>query len=1110
MRAAFKLLMIVCFISDSGYLVAQRPIDSRLIVAARTGDAAGVQSALAAGANASAADSAGASPLFWAAHAGSVSALQILLDAGAEPGREGVIWIDRKAGRFYGSPLAAAAGRGHLPVIRFLIERAEFDVNQPEWHPQTRSHSGWTPLQWAAVEGEADIVAYLLSRGASPSADATGGGPASVLAAAMGHMEVLRLLLCTTGIGTDRTAEIDRIAESLHRADHIGLSFALERGPGAACELLSDQRRLARLHAADSLFLPVSDIILSNGPGGLASMDDSTVARFREALPIYAAEWGEGHPLHVTFLSMWGSLARQRGEFGQAQEAFARVLRLRETQPKSDPGEVVQALVDLGYVLMRQGNYAAARPLYERAIDILNKTEGSSSATVAAQLNSLAATVEAHGDHEFAIPLFRRVLELVEALPNVRPRDLSTVVGNLGVSLRNGAHLEEAGRQFQRAILILESSANPDSSLLATHLSNLGGVYRAQNQLQEAQGLYQRALKILTQIGNEQERALVLGNLGVVLLQLGQDSAALPLFEEALVQTEDVVGMFHQSLVEPLFNLAGIHLRQHRAVAARTLIFRGSSILTGHTRDVLPLLAPAQQRLLVQQLQFTQSISLLLDLCGQDSASCAEAYAHLADHKGLLLHELRRQTLIARLGSDTAYAPEVSALQHLRSSIASLQDAGAMQASGRRAVVDSLTREKERLERRLAAVLPRSVLDDPWTAMGLSGLQAGLPGDAAFVDVYLHGRQGVGGDAIGWYSAVVITRNGAPRVVELAMVAVLDSLRARWQEEIVAGLDGAATAYNLIELAWAPIAEALPPGVRRLWVSPDYQLARVPWNYFAEQYAGTDSLFVAQVPSPRALARLLAPSPRVDGRDVLLVGDIDFGDPADGRRWPVLPESKNEIEQIAQLARAAHLTPAVLVQREPTPSAVAAALERSQFAHLATHGFFSRDGVATHAVRPQVEGDREATPASSRNALVESGVVLAGANAGAAGTLTAEELLGLDLSGSRLVVLSACDTGLGGEVTGQGVMGLRASIGAAGARTMLLSIWKVPDPSTAMLMTEFYRGIWEQGLDPSTALRSAQAVVRSDPRFTAPLFWAAWVLDGDAWQNPGPNTGVSP
>jgi CHAT domain-containing protein len=629
--------------------------------------------------------------------------------------------------------------------------------------------------------------------------------------------------------------------------------------------------------------------------------------------------------------------------------------------------------------------------------------------------------------------------------------------------------------------------------------------------LQEARGLYQRALKILTHIGNVQERAVVLNNLGVVLLQIGQDSAALPLFEEALMQTEDVLGLTHQSLVEPLFNLAGIHLRQHRAVAARPLIFRGSSILSQHTRDVLPLLAPAQQRLLVQQLQFTQSISLLLDLCEQEPASCAEAYAQMADHKGLLLHELRRQTLIAHLGSDTVYAPELSALQHLRSSIASLQDAAAtMPTSEWRAVADSLTREKERLERRLAAVLPQTALDDSWAAMGLSGLQAELPEDAAFVDVYLHGRQAVGGDAVGWYSAVVISRTGAPRVVELATVAVLDSLYARWQEEIVAGLDGAATAYDLTELAWAPIAEALPPAVRRLWISPDYQLARLPWNYFAEQYAATDSLFVAQVSSPRALVRLLTPGPRVEGRAVLLVGDIDFGDPVDGRHWPVLPESKNEVEQIAQLASAARLIPEVLVHREPTPAVVAAALERSQFAHLATHGFFSRDGVAAHGLRSGMESEQAANSASSRNALVESGVVLAGANAGPTGTLSAEELLGLDLTGTRLVVLSACDTGLGGEVTGQGVMGLRASIGAAGARTMLLSMWKVPDPSTAMLMTEFYRGIWVQGLDPSTALRNAQAIVRRDPRFTAPLFWAAWVLDGDAWQNLGTSTGVWP
>jgi CHAT domain-containing protein len=78
-------------------------------------------------------------------------------------------------------------------------------------------------------------------------------------------------------------------------------------------------------------------------------------------------------------------------------------------------------------------------------------------------------------------------------------------------------------------------------------------------------------------------------------------------------------------------------------------------------------------------------------------------------------------------------------------------------------------------------------------------------------------------------------------------------------------------------------------------------------------------------------------------------------------------------------------------------------------------------------------------------------------------------------------------------------MGLRASLEASGAGTVLMSLWKVPDESTAVLMQHFYRGLWEEGLSPAAALRRAQEAVRSEPRYSAPLHWAAWVLSGNVW-----------
>jgi CHAT domain-containing protein len=208
------------------------------------------------------------------------------------------------------------------------------------------------------------------------------------------------------------------------------------------------------------------------------------------------------------------------------------------------------------------------------------------------------------------------------------------------------------------------------------------------------------------------------------------------------------------------------------------------------------------------------------------------------------------------------------------------------------------------------------------------------------------------------------------------------------------------------------------------------------------------------------------------------------------------------VEAIAAVAGSEGLRAETLSGAAATPAAVVAALGGAAVAHFATHGFFYGDETTPVAVASRT--DLLGAPAGpeadmTRNPLAESGLALAGANAGPAGSLSAEEIVGLDLSGLGLAVLSACETGRGTEVTGQGVLGLQASVLAAGARGLLMSLWKVPDASTALLMEHFYRNLWEAGMAPAAALREAQFSVAADARFAAPVHWAAWVLAGDAF-----------
>jgi CHAT domain-containing protein len=159
------------------------------------------------------------------------------------------------------------------------------------------------------------------------------------------------------------------------------------------------------------------------------------------------------------------------------------------------------------------------------------------------------------------------------------------------------------------------------------------------------------------------------------------------------------------------------------------------------------------------------------------------------------------------------------------------------------------------------------------------------------------------------------------------------------------------------------------------------------------------------------------------------------------------------------------------------------------------------------------------------NPGVLSGLALAGANRctpGDDGVLTAEEVIAMDLSQVDLVVLSACETGLGFDVeaSSEGLFGLQRAFHAAGAKTTVATVWTVPDQATRELMERFYANLWSRRMGKSAALREAQLWMLRDrasedrgsarglteieetPKFAAdtrlpPYYWAAFVLSGD-------------
>ena len=310
---------------------------------------------------------------------------------------------------------------------------------------------------------------------------------------------------------------------------------------------------------------------------------------------------------------------------------------------------------------------------------------------------------------------------------------------------------------------------------------------------------------------------------------------------------------------------------------------------------------------------------------------------------------------------------------------------------------------------------------------------------------------------------------------------------------------------------------------KRWIICPDAGLGAVPIWLIPQPNSDRlviDDYEVSTVSTGRAALAFGKAPPRSGAALIIADPNFDATPPAGNSRrpafieasvkdlaWNPLPGTRREADAIAALLKAAKINVTVATGDRATKEAVLAA-RSPRFLHIASHGYFFPqarmyllgDPFRKYMVLADEKGIVHPNPTEPLNALLYSGVALGGANKGDAGLLTAFEWAGADLSGTELVVLSACDTGRGAEIAGAGVNGLQRSVMQAGARTVVMSLWPVPDEETATLMEMFYKHLLA-GQRPAAALRQASLNLRRQLIQTTgrddPATWGAFVVHGD-------------
>ncbi|QSF48816.1 CHAT domain-containing protein [Thermosynechococcus sp. GLH187] len=789
---------------------------------------------------------------------------------------------------------------------------------------------------------------------------------------------------------------------------------------------------------------------------------------------------------------------REQGNMQAAIPLAERFVTLVENTLDSNHPLLAASLNELAKLHVEQGNYAAALPLYQRALTIYERAGGSDQPEVSATLNNLANLYRAQGNYDTALPVFQRALAIATKNLGSNHPEVAVILNNIGLLYTEQKKRAAALPLYQRALRIFEQTLGEKSPYVATTLNNLAALYREQKNYADALPLYQRALQIREQTlpAGHPDIAASLNNLATLYFDQRNYAAALPLYQRALAIAQSRLGESHPHTAAALGNLAAVYWQQGDLRQALALLNNVQEIEEKNLTQNLVVGAEDYKRRYLATFEDTTNAILTLHLQSlpQDPEATALALTTLLRRKGRLLDFLSQNQ--ARLQQELSAADQ-SKLQQLitlRTTLARMAFAAAEPVAASQ--LQQLQAQADALESELSLRSPAfRELTEPVT---IAAVQRAIPANGVLIEFvryrpYDFSKRQFSEPRYGVY---VLPASGSPKGKDIGSAAEIDAqirqIRLRLADPRLPKSEVQRAAQTLAAQLITPILPWIG-AASHLLIAPDSELNTIPFQALVDAQGRylVESYLITLLTSGRELLRLQSESESTAVPLIVADPSFDhsFGNAVAspplrsldlrGLAFAPLPGTAQEAQALRALLPQARL----LVQGAATEAAVKAA-KSPKILHLATHGFF----LAPSGNRDILE-----------NPLLRSGLALAGFNQRQSGSdvddgvLTALEVTGMNLSGTELVVLSACDTGRGEVVNGEGVYGLRRAFTIAGARSQVSTLWKVDDQVTRDMMVAFYQNL-RRGMGRTEALRQVQLQRLKDE---SPYYWAAFVSSGD-------------
>ena len=848
---------------------------------------------------------------------------------------------------------------------------------------------------------------------------------------------------------------------------------------------------------------------------------------YQKSLSIQEKTLGKEHINTASGYNNLGMLYKKMGKYPKALEYIKKSLIIKEKLHGEEHLSTATSYTNLGGLYKTMGNYPKALKYHQKALLVNKKVSGEEHTRTAICYGNLGMLYDTMGDYSKALEYVQKALTIIEKILGEKHPTTVTSYSNLGFVYYHMGNYPKALEYHQKTSMITEEILGKKHPETAASYNNLAFLYYTMGDYPKALKYYQKTLFIKERILGKKHTATAISynNLGGLYQKTGEYSKALKYYQKALSIREGLLGKKHIYTAESYSNLCTLYTSMKNYSSAYRYAKLSFNIFLKNRDQIFTILGSKQKEKYLKST--SRYITLLLDTSinyltqltkekkTQESREILQSGANAwLNYKGSIFDSENSIAMLYSSTKDKKIKVKIDDLLKFKRDLAKLYQSLPKLKEKKKWQEKIKKTEKKisRLTNEIASKTTTFKEEQGLKSITYKEITSHLKKDELYVDYAKVG---------GYYYLFSLEKKNKITFTRISSknTSTIDDLIKTFREDVTTILNNTnltdeklksltqSSKDKLSKLYTLVIQKPLGDSVQdktNLIISPDGALRLLP---FEALYNKANSKYLIEqkkiryIPSGKELLRLYKYSKEKESKkkNAVIFANPNFNSkiasvskeqiaitPNTSRsgiikslfrmRFSPLPGTKAEAKAIkATLSKKSILE----YQENKATESTLMKIKEPNILHIATHGFFINDDTIP-------------------NPMLKSGIALAGANASAIkgkgdGIVTALKLSGLDLKGTDLVVLSACQTGVVDINSTDSVSGLSKAFIQAGAKDIVMSLWSVDDQATKELMTSFYQEM-KENKNYAEALKAAKLKMIDEGRH--PFYWAAFVVSG--------------